>query len=84
MTQDRPHDALLTFEYPSVERARRVRRAIEPEVGDIEDDRSQVRLAQENNCLEIYVSADDLVALRASLNTWQSLVTVAEQAGDAC
>ena len=84
MTPDGPHETILTFEYSSAERARRVRRALEPEVGDIEDDRSEVRLTQDDMRVEVHVFASDLVALRASLNTWLSLVTVAEQAGDAC
>ena len=80
---DRVHDAVLTFDYDDAERARRVERAIRPEVGDIDGDRSTVRLAREDERLELIVEATDLVALRAGLNTWFSLVSVAEQAGDA-
>ncbi len=81
MSSDRPHDTVLTIEYPSDTLARRVTRAIEPEVGDIDDDRSQVALSRHGNVLELHVVASDLIALRASLNTWLSLVDVAEEAG---
>ena len=76
------HDAVLAFDYDDAERARRVERAIRPEVGDIDGDRSTVRLDREAERLDLTVEATDLVALRAGLNTWFSLVCVAEQAGD--
>lgn len=81
MTSDPPHETLLTFEYSSPEQARRVTRALEPEIGDIDDDRSSVSLSRDGDTLELHVVASDVVALRASQNTWLSLVGVAEQAG---
>jgi KEOPS complex subunit Pcc1 len=77
------HDTLLTFEYDSAQQARHVARAVGPEVGDIDDDRSEATLARDGDTLEIAITASDVVALRASLNTWLSLVSVAEQAGAA-
>jgi KEOPS complex subunit Pcc1 len=76
------HDAVFTFEYDDAQRARHIERALAPEVGDIASDRSSVSLARNGNELEVTVAATDLVALRAGLNTWFSLVTVAERAGD--
>jgi KEOPS complex subunit Pcc1 len=75
------HDAVLTFEYATGQRARRVERALRPEVGDIADDRSRVSLSRDGTTVEITVEASDLIALRAGLNTWLSLTTVAERAG---
>ncbi|WP_340102121.1 KEOPS complex subunit Pcc1 [Salinibaculum salinum] len=77
------HDAVLTFEYDDAERASRVERSIRPEIGDIDGDRSTVSLTRDGATLELTVYAADLVALRAGLNTWCTLVTVAEQTGDA-
>ncbi|MEF8785767.1 MAG: KEOPS complex subunit Pcc1 [Haloarculaceae archaeon] len=77
------HDAVLTFEYDDAERASRVERSIRPEIGDIDGDRSTVSLTRDGATLELTVHAADLVALRAGLNTWCTLVTVAEQTGDA-
>jgi KEOPS complex subunit Pcc1 len=73
------HEATLSFEYESATRARHVERAIGPELGDIDDDRSSVRADRTGTCLELDVEADDLVALRAATNTWLSLVTTAER-----
>jgi KEOPS complex subunit Pcc1 len=75
------HDAVLSFDYASAQRARRVERAIRPEAGDIAGDRTEVSLSRDDERLEVRVSAADLTALRAGLNTWFSLVTVAERAG---
>ena len=75
------HEAVLSFEYGSAEVAARVARAIEPELGEIEDDRSRVRSDRDGAALRVVVEARDLVALRAALNTWLSLVGVAERVG---
>ena len=75
------HDAVLAFEYDDAQRARRIECAIRPEIGDIDGDRSSASLAREGTILELTVEATDLVALRAGLNTWCTLVSVAEKAG---
>lgn len=75
------HEAVLSFEYPTAALAQRVASAIGPELNDIEDDRSRVTSHVEDSMLEIRVEAADLVALRAAMNTWLSLVSVAEQTG---
>ena len=75
------HETRLFFEYSSPERARRVERAVAPEVGDIDDDRSETQLRRSGKTLTLVVAAADLVALRAGLNTWCSLVSVAERTG---
>jgi KEOPS complex subunit Pcc1 len=77
------HEATLTFDYDSPESARRVERAIAPEIGDIDDDRSRARAGREDGTLSVTIEARDPVALRASLNTWLSLVGVAERTGAA-
>ncbi|SIQ71153.1 KEOPS complex subunit Pcc1 [Haladaptatus litoreus] len=73
------HDALFQFEYESDERALLIFRSVDQEIGEIDDDRSQTTVEREENCVVIRVSADDLVALRAAMNTWQTLVGVAER-----
>jgi len=78
------HETRLSFDYESAERARRVERSIRPEIDDIADDRSRTRLQRSGETLEVVVGAADLVALRAGLNTWLSLVSAAERAGGAC
>jgi KEOPS complex subunit Pcc1 len=75
------HEAVFSAVYATPEHARRVERAVRPEVGDIDGDRTTVALAREGDSLEVAVRATDLTALRAGLNTWLALVEVAERAG---
>lgn len=76
-----PHEATLVFDYPDPESARLVERAVEGELDEIDGDRTRASLARTGRSIEIRVSADDLVALRAGLNTWSTLVEVAESVG---
>lgn len=73
------HDATLAFEYDDERRARLVERSIRPEVGEIDGDRSVTEVARDDALVRVVVRARDLVALRAGLNTWLSLVKVAEE-----
>lgn len=73
------HESRLSFAYDDPDSASRVRRAIQPEVGDIDEGRSRVVLDCEDSRIHLTVHASDLVALRASLNTWCTLVDVAER-----
>jgi KEOPS complex subunit Pcc1 len=75
------HEAVLVFEYATPGRARRIERALRPEVGDIDGDRTRVGLERDGPELRVTVEATDQVALRAGLNTWLSLTAVAESAG---
>ena len=75
------HAATVSLRYSDDERARRVASSIRPEVDDIEGDRTSAEIRRDGARLEITVAADDLVALRAGINTWLSLTTVAERAG---
>jgi len=77
-----PHDAVFSLEYDDAESAGRVERALTPEIGDIAGDRTRVSVKRDDEEIEIAVEADDLVALRAGLNTWLTLVSVAESTGD--
>ena len=75
------HAATFSLSYRDAERARRVASSIRPEVDDIGGDRTRAAVHLDGTELEIAVEADDLVALRAGINTWLSLVGVAERAG---
>ena len=75
------HEAVLSFEYDSPDIAHRVERSVRPELDDIDDDRSRASVERVDERLTLTVEARDLVALRAGLNTWLSLVGVAEAAG---
>ena len=77
------HRTVLTVEFDDTERARQVERSVRPEVGAIDGDRTTATLDREGAVLTVTVEASDLVALRAVINTWLTLVSVAESAGAA-
>ena len=76
---DRPHAATLTFRYPDSDAAGLVAAAVSQEVDEIDGDRSAAAVSRDGAAVRVDVGADDLVALRAGLNTWSSLVEVAER-----
>ena len=80
---DRPHAATLTFRYPDSDAAGLVAAAVSREVGEIDGDRSAAAVSRDGAAVRVDVGADDLVALRAGLNTWSSLVEVAERSLEA-
>lgn len=73
-----PHRTVFTLEYPDESLASRVEGSLQPEIGDIEGDRTTAALTREGATLRVTVTADDLVALRAGCNTWLTLSSVAE------
>ena len=80
---DRPHAATLTFRYPDSDAAGLIAAAVSQEVGEIDGDRSAAAISRDGAAVRVDVGADDLVALRAGLNTWSSLVEVAERSLEA-
>jgi KEOPS complex subunit Pcc1 len=73
------HTADLVFRYDSPRAAALVAAAIEQEVGEIDGDRSTAAVRRTDDEVYVDIEADDLVALRAGLNTWETLVEVAER-----
>ena len=76
------HDATLEFDYESAARAELVAASVAREIGEIDDERSQTTLERDGSLVRIRIDADDVIALRAALNTWFSLVDVAERTAD--
>ena len=77
---DGPHEAELVFDYSSSERARLLARSVGQEVDEIEGDRTRATVEARERSVVVDIAADDLVALRAGINTWSTLVEVAERA----
>ncbi|ELZ86562.1 rpo operon protein [Haloferax elongans ATCC BAA-1513] len=77
------HCAALEFDYPDERRARIVEQSIAVEVGEIDDARSGASVHREGKTVVVTIEADDLVALRAGVNTWVRLVEAAETVFDA-
>ncbi|ADB60369.1 Protein of unknown function DUF2144 [Haloterrigena turkmenica DSM 5511] len=76
------HDATLEFDYETPSRARLVAESVAREIGEIDDERSQTTIDRDGSVVRIEIDAADVIALRAALNTWFTLVDVAEQAAD--
>ena len=68
----------LVFEYDASATAEHVARSVELEAGDIDGERTEATVTSEGETVRVVVAADDLTALRAGLNTWTTLVEVAE------
>jgi len=77
------HDSTLEFDYESTARAELVAASVAREIGEIDDDRSRTTLERDGARVCIEIDADDVIALRAALNTWFSLIDVAERTADA-
>ena len=76
---DRPHSAAVTARYPDDDAAAVVAAAVSREVGEIDGDRSAATVRRDGTAVHVDIEADDLVALRAGLDTWQTLLEVAER-----
>ncbi|AWB26781.1 KEOPS complex subunit Pcc1 [Halococcoides cellulosivorans] len=71
--------AVVRVEYDDADRARRVERALAPEIDAIDADRTAAILDRDGATLEISIEATDPVALRAGANSWLGLLEVAER-----
>ncbi|MFC4436957.1 MULTISPECIES: KEOPS complex subunit Pcc1 [Natrialbaceae] len=76
------HDATLEFEYETPSRARLVAESVAREIGEIDDERSRTNIDRDGSVVRLEIDAADVVALRAALNTWFSLIDVAERTAD--
>ena len=74
----RPHTATFTRSYHQSATTSVITQRLRQEVGEIADARGQASIEQTETQLIISVEAADLTALRAGINTWLRLVTVAE------
>jgi KEOPS complex subunit Pcc1 len=76
------HEAVFEYSYDDERAASIVAESVRPEVGDIEGDRTSATLGRDGTTVIVTVRARDLTALRAGINTWGSLVDVAERIAD--
>lgn len=68
------HTAVFTFRSPV---AREIYRALFPEMEEM-GPRSEVRVTlKRNDCLVLSITAEDISSLRAALNMWLRLISVA-------
>ncbi len=75
-----PHEAVFRF---TTDNARKIYQALLPELADEVNPRSAARCDMEaDNILVLSVSAEDISALRASLNMYLRLISVADEMQD--
>jgi KEOPS complex subunit Pcc1 len=77
------HTAELVAAYDDPDVAALVAAAVSQELDEIDGDRATAGLRREDDTLYVDIDAEDLVALRAGLNTWGTLLEVAERMVDA-
>ena len=73
------HDATLEFVYDDETTARVVADSVAREVGEIDDERSRTTIERDGKTVTLAIDARDVTALRAALNTWVTLLDVAER-----
>jgi KEOPS complex subunit Pcc1 len=78
---ERSHEATFICEYDSQAAAQLVSESIARELDEIDDGRARASVTRNRSRLTLTVVAADLVALRAGLNSWTSLIEVAETVG---
>jgi KEOPS complex subunit Pcc1 len=59
-----------------------IERSLRRELGQIDNARSTTELVRDGPQIELTIDATDLVALRAAVNTWLSLASVAERTAE--
>lgn len=83
--RDHRHRTTLRFDYDEERAARLVSDAVAVETDEIDDDRSTATVDRTDETVTVTISARDLTAMRAGINTWCRLVSVAETtAGAEC
>jgi KEOPS complex subunit Pcc1 len=57
----------------------KVYEALKPELQASPSERSRVGLKEEGGLLKLFIEAEDVISLRAALNTWLRLIKIAEE-----
>ena len=71
------HRLALRCTCASPDEARTVAAAIAPEVGTVDDPRSETTVDRDAATLTLQIDAEDLTALRAAMNSWCRLLATA-------
>lgn len=59
--------------------AQKAYEALGPELQASPSERSKIELKREGGLLKLFVEAEDVISLRATLNTWLRLIKIAEE-----
>jgi KEOPS complex subunit Pcc1 len=71
------HTVLVEFELGGL--AGKVYEALGPELQAAPSERSRIELTSEGGLLKLFIEAEDIISLRAALNTWLRLIKIAEE-----
>lgn len=71
------HTILVEFEFGLL--TKKVYEALKPELQASPPERSKINLMVEGGLLKLFIEAEDIVSLRAALNTWLRLIKIAEE-----
>ena len=74
-----PLKAELKLDLESKENASIIYSAIDPETREVSSDRAITTIKQDANTIRIFVEAEDLTALRASMNSFLAWVSACEK-----
>ncbi len=71
------HTVFIEFEFGPL--AGKVYEALKPELQASPSERSNIDLKVEEGLLKLFIEAEDVISLRAALNTWLRLIKIAEE-----
>ena len=71
------HTVFLEFELG--DHSAKVYESLKPELEAVPSERSKVNMSVQEGRLNLFITADDIISLRAAINTWLRLVKIAEE-----
>jgi len=71
------HTVFLEFELG--DHSATVYESLKPELEAVPSERSKVNMSVQEGRLNLFITADDIISLRAAVNTWLRLVKIAEE-----
>ena len=75
------HTVLVEFEFGPV--AAKALEVLRPELQASPSERSRIELSSEGGLLKLFIEAEDIISLRAAINTWLRLIKITEEMFDA-
>ena len=71
------HTVLVEFEFGGL--SEKIFESLKPELQATPSERSKIKLNVEGGLLKLFIEAEDIISLRAALNTWLRLIKIAEE-----
>jgi len=71
------HTVFVEFEFGGL--AQKAFEALKPELQASPSERSKIELSVDGGLLKLFIEAEDIISLRAALNTWLRLIKITEE-----